>query len=162
MKNPGIILRCMQMLRTQQFFLESCHCKIILMMIGSFLVFRHVSTSQQVWFAPFKMALKLFLPPHNHPSYLAQTLRSSLPRLPGKPLNSCTNLHAATSWIFSLLLQLLPSLLPFLSLFISLLWNFNHSFIAGSRIELISNPHKIIRVKGMWVWLLYAFLDSHH
>lgn len=42
MKNPGVILRCMQMLRMQQFFQESCHCRVILLAVCSFLVLQHV------------------------------------------------------------------------------------------------------------------------
>ena len=44
MKNPGVILRCMQMLRMQQFFLESCHCQILLLAICSSLVLQHVQS----------------------------------------------------------------------------------------------------------------------
>lgn len=107
--------------------------------------------------SPIKTALKFTGPPLAHPSYLVQSFTSSLPRLPGKP-RIYVLCHPACCYQLNILP---PSPTPShfsLSLSVSYFlnfWKFNHSFIAGSRIDLILNPYRVLRVEEMWVWISF-------
>lgn len=137
MKNPGVILRCMQMLRMQQFFPESCHCRIILLAVCSFLVLQHVQLVNKSDFPLLKQHhILLFLIgpsllPHAGPlsAHSWGYLGNPCFPLPSFPCLWLNVLPPSPTIYF-------PSSSPPVSNFLNF-WKFNHSFIASSKLNLL-------------------------